>query len=73
MHDPVYLSAMQRERQAEGIAVAKSNGKYRGRKPGSTKVNPQRARELRAKGLSIGEIATALGDGHSTVFRYLSC
>ena len=61
-----------RERQAEGIAVAKLNGKYRGRKPGSTKANPQRARELRAKGNSIGEIATSLGVGQSTVFRYLS-
>lgn len=60
-----------RERQAEGIAVAKANGVYRGRKPGTTKAKPQRARELRERGLSVSEIATALGVGYSTACRYL--
>jgi DNA invertase Pin-like site-specific DNA recombinase len=61
-----------RERQAEGIKVAKSRGVYRGRKPGSTKAKPQRARQLRDKGLSVAEIATALGVGYSTACRYLA-
>jgi hypothetical protein len=50
-----------RERQAAGIAAAKEEGKYKGRKPGTTKAAPRRAIQLRAKGLSDREIATALG------------
>jgi DNA invertase Pin-like site-specific DNA recombinase len=48
-----------RERQAAGIAVAKKEGKYTGRKPGTLKARggPDRARELRCKGLSVEEIA----------------
>jgi len=60
-----------RERQAAGIAVAKSQGRYRGRKKGTTKVPAQRARALRRRGLTIAEIANALGVTERTVFRYL--
>ncbi len=60
-----------RERQAAGIAVAKEEGKYKGRKSGTTKAKPQRARELRNQGLKIGEIAQALGTSKRTVLRYL--
>jgi DNA invertase Pin-like site-specific DNA recombinase len=60
-----------RERQAAGIAVAKAQGKYKGRKPSTTKVKPQRARKLREKGLSMDEIATALNVTRMTVYRYL--
>jgi DNA invertase Pin-like site-specific DNA recombinase len=60
-----------RERQAAGIAVAKANGVYKGRAPGTTKAAPSRALALREKGLSIGEIATALGVSQNTVFVYL--
>ncbi|NQU24000.1 MAG: recombinase family protein [Candidatus Nealsonbacteria bacterium] len=60
-----------RERQDAGIAVAKRRGKYRGRKAGTQKVKPQRARELRERGLKIAEIETALGVSKSTVMRYL--
>ncbi len=35
-----------KERQAAGIAVAKSKVTYKGRKKGTTKVKPERAREL---------------------------
>jgi DNA invertase Pin-like site-specific DNA recombinase len=61
-----------RERQAAGIAVARELGKYRGRKGGTTKAAPKRALELRAKGLTDREIATALGISLRTVQRYLS-
>ena len=60
-----------RERQAAGIAVAKRAGKYRGRKPGTTKATPERALELRRKGLSAEEIAKSLGVSRNTVFVYL--
>jgi DNA invertase Pin-like site-specific DNA recombinase len=60
-----------RERQAAGIAVAKKAGKYRGRKPGTTKANPERALKLRENGLSVTEITRSLGVSRNTVFRYL--
>lgn len=61
-----------KERQAAGIAVAKSKGTYSGRQKGTTKAKPERARELKAKGLSAAEIAASLGVRERTVFRYLS-
>ncbi len=59
------------ERQAAGIEVAKKKGVYKGRKKGTTKAKPQRAAELRAKGLKLDEIAQALGTSRRTVQRYL--
>jgi len=59
------------ERQAAGIAVAKSKGKYKGRKHGSHKAKPDRAQELRGKGLKVDEIANAMGVSRRTVLRYL--
>jgi DNA invertase Pin-like site-specific DNA recombinase len=60
-----------RKRQRAGIAAAKARGVYRGRKPGSTKATPQRARELRQKGLRDHEIGEALGISRRSVQRYL--
>lgn len=59
------------ERQAAGIEVAKKKGVYTGRKKGTTKAKPVRARELQAKGFNLGEIAQALGTSKRTVQRYL--
>ena len=61
-----------RERQAAGIAVAKAEGKYQGRKPGTTKAQPSRARQLHRQGLTDDEIASALKVTRRTVQRYLS-
>lgn len=61
-----------RERQEAGIEVAKRKGVYRGRKRGTTKGKPERARELKDRGLTVEEIATALGTSARTVFRYLN-
>lgn len=60
-----------RERQAAGIAVAKSRGIYTGRKKGTQKAEPHRARELRSRGLTPREIANALSISERTVHRYL--
>lgn len=65
-------SGYRRERQAAGIAEAKGRGVYRGRQPGTTKAPSLRARELRSRGLTTQEIATALGVSRRTVFRYLA-
>ena len=61
-----------RERQKAGIEAAKARGVYTGRAVGSTKAKPGRARELKNKGLSMEEIATALDISTRTVTRYLS-
>lgn len=60
-----------RERQAAGIELAKREGKYLGRKRGTFKADPGRARELREKGLSMAEIGNALGVSKMAVSRYL--
>jgi len=60
---------IRRERQAEGIAVAKRQGKYTGRKPGTFKVDPERVQELR-KTLTIQETANALGCSVRTVCKF---
>lgn len=59
------------ERQAAGIREARKRGVYKGRKAGTLKAKPDRARELRGRGLQIDEIATALGCSVRTVHRYL--
>ena len=61
-----------RERQAVGIAVAKRMKKYKGRKRGTFKAKPTRARKLREKGFQMEEIATSLGVTRQTVYRYLN-
>jgi len=62
-----------RERQAAGIAAAKERGNvYTGRIAGTTKAKPNRALELRNKGLNDSEIATAMGISRRTVQRYLN-
>ena len=60
-----------RERQAAGIKVAKKRNVYQGRKQGTTKGKPARARELRGNGLKVPEIAAAMQVSEATVYRYL--
>jgi DNA invertase Pin-like site-specific DNA recombinase len=59
------------ERQAIGIAAAKKRGIYHGRKEGTTKADPTRARILKRQGLKILEIAQALGIKERSVYNYL--
>jgi DNA invertase Pin-like site-specific DNA recombinase len=60
-----------KDRQAMGIADAKKRGVYTGRKAGSTRAQPARARALRKQGFTVPEIAQALGVKQRTVYNYL--
>lgn len=65
-------SEYRKERQAAGIRVAKKAGIYTGRQKGTTKGKPDRAGQLKNQGLTVEEIANAMGVSRRTVFRYLS-
>ena len=60
-----------KERQAAGIAVAKEKGIYTGRKKGTTKAKPERAKILKEQRLTHAEIAQALNINIRTVGNYL--
>lgn len=57
-----------RSRQAAGIAVAKSRGVYKGRKPS---VPVDRVREMHTSGSKPTDIAKALGISRMSVYRAL--
>jgi len=59
---------LRRERQLEGIAKAKQEGVYRGRKPS---IDAKRVRELRASGKGPAAIAKELKMARSSVYRIL--
>jgi DNA invertase Pin-like site-specific DNA recombinase len=60
-----------KEDQRRGIEAAQKKGVYTGRKKGTLKAKPERAKMLKAQGLTAKEIAQSLGVGESTVWRYL--
>jgi Helix-turn-helix domain of resolvase len=57
-----------RERQLEGIAKAKAQGVYKGRK---ASIDPARVKQLKADGLGPTEIARTLKIGRASVYRVL--
>jgi DNA invertase Pin-like site-specific DNA recombinase len=59
------------ERQREGVAKAKADGKYKGRKPTARAKAPEVIR-LDAEGLQRTEIAERLGIGVASVYRVLA-
>ncbi|HEY8382999.1 MAG TPA: recombinase family protein [Microvirga sp.] len=61
---------MMLERQREGIAKAKAEGKYKGRKP-TIPTMASEIRDLAAQGQSMGQIAKQLGIGKGSVHRAL--
>jgi DNA invertase Pin-like site-specific DNA recombinase len=61
-----------RERQAEGIAIAKANGVYRGRKPALTAEQVAEARQRVSDGISKARIARDLGVSRQTLYTALS-
>jgi DNA invertase Pin-like site-specific DNA recombinase len=58
------------ERQREGIAKAKRDGKYKGRVPTARRQAAEIAR-LKAEGVRLSEIALRLGIGRASVYRAL--
>jgi DNA invertase Pin-like site-specific DNA recombinase len=62
---------MMLERQREGIAKAKAEGKYKGRKP-TARAKADDVKALAGQGLSMGEIAKRLDIGKGSVHRILS-
>lgn len=57
---------LRRERQLEGIAAAKAEGVYKGRKPS---IDAALVRQLRAEGVGAAEIARRLGIARASVYR----
>ena len=57
------------ERQKEGIAKAKSEGKFKGRPPS---LKPADVQALRAQGIRPADIAKRLGMARSSVYRLLT-
>ncbi len=59
---------IRKERQAVGIARAKAEGKYKGRKP---TVRPEDVKTLSDKGMKVADIAKQLGCSRQAVYRAL--
>ncbi len=59
---------LRRERQLEGIAKAKAQGVYKGRKPS---IDAARVKQLKRDGLGPTEIARRLNIGRASVYRAL--
>jgi DNA invertase Pin-like site-specific DNA recombinase len=63
--------SMMLERQREGIAKAKSQGKYKGRKP-TARAKAEEVQVLLEAGVTPTEVARKLGVGRSSVYRILT-
>jgi DNA invertase Pin-like site-specific DNA recombinase len=59
------------ENTREGLAAARARGHVGGRKPGLDERKVRLARQMRAEGSSITEIATTLKVSRATVYRHL--
>jgi DNA invertase Pin-like site-specific DNA recombinase len=60
---------LRKERQAEGIAKAKAEGRYKGRPP---TIDADRVRKLTAEGWGPSQVARKLGIGRASVYRVLN-
>ncbi|ODA91853.1 DNA invertase [Mesorhizobium sp. SEMIA 3007] len=59
------------ERQREGIAKAKAEGKYAGRQP-TARAKAKDVLRMRSEGKSVTDIVTALGISRASVFRIMA-
>ena len=64
--------ALIKERQREGIAIAKSKKLYKGRKPALDKAAVSKLRMMANDGVSKVEIAETLGISRASVYVYLN-
>lgn len=64
-----FETAIRKERQMEGIAKAKADGRYKGRKP---TVDADAVRVLKAEGVRPVDIAAKLGIARASVYRALA-
>lgn len=64
--------ALIRERQAEGIRIAKTEGRYRGRARKLTPARLDEARQLVSAGVPKAEVARRFGVDRSTLHRALT-
>ena len=63
--------ALIRERQREGIAIAKTKGVYKGRKSGLNAEMKLKLREMIVSGISKTEIAKNLAISRASVYQYI--
>ena len=60
-----------RERQREGIEIAKTKGAYKGRKPALTSEQVLNLKELQKSGQSKSKLANDFGISRQTLYKYL--
>ena len=63
--------ALIKERQREGIAIAKAGGVYKGRKPSLDADAAASLRDMAARGIPKTAIAATLGISRASVYEYL--
>lgn len=64
--------ALIKERQREGIAIAKANNQYKGRKPKLDKAGVENLQRMAAEGITKLNIAEKLGISRASVYAYLN-
>ncbi|WP_082823099.1 helix-turn-helix domain-containing protein [Acetobacter oryzifermentans] len=64
-----FETELRRERQLEGIAKAKAEGVYKGRKQS---YDHDRVRDLKAQGLGVAEIMRQTGISKTHIYRILN-
>ena len=63
--------ALIRERQREGIAIAKNHGVYKGRKPALDEIRHKELQLMAERAVSKTDIAKAFGISRASVYHYL--
>jgi DNA invertase Pin-like site-specific DNA recombinase len=68
---PEFERALIKERQLEGIALAKKRGAYRGRKKSLSQAEVAELRQRITAGLSKARAAREFGISRETLYKYL--